>query len=157
LTLTDPTCRNNPTPSSAIFDRPQGCPEHPNIGLVLFASDGNSRNLRRTMSRSRPAIDLSSHLIDPASFTEPGPLNWADLFANHRPVELEIGSGKGLFLLNAAMADPTHDFLGIELSRKYARLAAERLAKQRIPNAKVWPGDARIVLPRHIPPAGLQA
>jgi len=108
------------------------------------------------MSRSRPAIDVSAHLIDPASFGDPGPVSWPACFGNDHPVELEIGSGKGLFLLNAARADPTHNFQGIELSRKYARLAAERLAKHGLPNAKVWPGDARLVLPRHMPSAGLR-
>jgi tRNA (guanine-N7-)-methyltransferase len=108
------------------------------------------------MSRSGSPIDVSAHLIDPARFAETGTSSWSSVFGNNHPVELEIGSGKGLFLLNAATADPTHNFLGIEISRKYARLAAERLAKHGIPNAKVWPGDARIVLPRHIPSASLR-
>ena len=108
------------------------------------------------MSRSHSPIDVSAHLIDPAGFTEAGAATWSSVFGNTHPVELEIGSGKGLFLLNAATADPTHNFLGIEISRKYARLAAERLAKHGVPNAKVWPGDARIVLPRHIPSASLR-
>jgi tRNA (guanine-N7-)-methyltransferase len=108
------------------------------------------------MPRSRPPIDVSAHWIDPAAFPATGALGWTSVFGNDHPVELEIGSGKGLFLLNAATADPTHNFLGIEISRKYARLAAERLATHGIPNAKVWPGDARIVLPRHIPSASLR-
>ena len=101
------------------------------------------------MSRSRPTIDVSSHLI------EPGPadaavaataVNWVALFGDDHPVELEVGSGKGLFLANAARANPGRNFLGVEISRKYARLAAERLAKQGIANARVWAGDARDVL-----------
>jgi tRNA (guanine-N7-)-methyltransferase len=36
----------------------------------------------------------------------------------------------------------------VEISRKYARLAAERLAKHGIANAKLWAGDIRDVLPR---------
>src|SRR5262245_46309159 len=108
------------------------------------------------MSRSRSPIDVSAHLIDPARFAETGAAGGSSVFGDNHPVELEIGSGKGLFLLNAATADPTHNFLGIEISRRYARLAAERLARHGIPNAKVWPGDARIVLPRHIPSASLR-
>jgi tRNA (guanine-N7-)-methyltransferase len=108
------------------------------------------------MSRSRPEIDVSAHLIDPTRFAQPGALTWLSVFGNDHPVELEIGSGKGLFLLNAATAEPTHNFLGMEISRKYARLAAGRLAKHAIPNAKVWPGDVRIVLPHHIPAASLR-
>jgi len=116
------------------------------------------------MSRSRPTIDVSAHLIAPdGAFTGadagavPARIDWAALFGNDRPVELEIGSGKGLFLANAAKANPGRNFLGIEISRKYARLAAERLVKQGIANAKVWIGDVREVLARRVPDRSLRA
>lgn len=89
------------------------------------------------MSRSRPQIDVTSSLIDPARPIEETPIDWTALFGNDRPVELEIGSGKGLFLVNSASANTGHNFLGIELSRKYARLCAERLVQREISNAKV--------------------
>ena len=74
------------------------------------------------MSRSRPAIDVSSHLIDSGRLSEPHPpFDWSSVFGVGHPVELEIGSGKGLFLLNAAKSEPAVNYLGIELSRKYAR------------------------------------
>jgi len=114
------------------------------------------------MSRARPTIDVSSHLIEPearqaALEVAPLPIDWVALFGNEHPVELEIGSGKGLFLANAARANPDRNYLGIEISRKYARLAAERLAKQGLPNAKVWAGDVRDVLARRIPDRSLRA
>ncbi len=109
------------------------------------------------MSRSRPSIDVSPYLIDPGQPYEDLPIPWTGLFANENPVELEIGSGKGLFLVNAASANPDHNFLGIELSRKYARLAALRLAQRELPNAKVWRGDAGIVMARLVPAASLRA
>ena len=111
------------------------------------------------MSRSRPTIDTSFHLIEPAPSTGCGAvvIDWAALFGNDQPVELEVGSGKGLFLANAAMANPGHNFVGVELARKYARLAAERLAKLGISNAKVWSGDARDVLAHRVPDASLHA
>jgi tRNA (guanine-N7-)-methyltransferase len=111
------------------------------------------------MSRPRPTIDTSYHLIEPGRSTDPAAvaIDWSALFGNDRPVELEVGSGKGLFLANAARANPGHNFVGIELARKYARLAAERLAKLGISNAKVWPGDARDVLAQRVPDASLHA
>ncbi|HEX8199685.1 MAG TPA: tRNA (guanosine(46)-N7)-methyltransferase TrmB [Isosphaeraceae bacterium] len=105
---------------------------------------------------------MPSPPLDPAPFTldltgrEP-PLSWAEVFGNDHPVELEVGSGKGLFLVNAATRNPAHNFLGIELARKYAGKAAERLAKRALPNAKVLPGDARVVLGRFVPPGSLRA
>ncbi len=111
------------------------------------------------MSRPQPPIDTSSHLIDPPQTRgiEETPIVWSELFRDDRPREIEIGSGKGLFLLNSASANPTHNFLGIELSRKYARLSAEMLCRRDVANAKVWCGDARLVLSRHVPARSLSA
>ncbi len=85
------------------------------------------------------------------------PVAWAEIFGDDRPVELEIGSGKGLFLANAAAANPLHNFFGIEIARKYARRAAERVAKRNLANVKVLPGDARLFMARYVPPASLAA
>ena len=110
------------------------------------------------MSRSRPATDVSRHFIDPGRLSDLGPATqWSDLFSEAKPVELEIGSGKGLFLCNAAKANPGVNYLGIELSRKYALASAERLARQELMNAKVWCGDGRLVLARVVPDGSLQA
>jgi tRNA (guanine-N7-)-methyltransferase len=109
------------------------------------------------MSRSHPAIDVSAWLIEAAPPADVEVIDWQAVFGNDHPVELEIGPGKGLFLVNAARARPEHNFLGVELSRKYARLAAERLARSQLTNIKVWHGDARLILARGVPPASLRA
>jgi tRNA (guanine-N7-)-methyltransferase len=101
------------------------------------------------MSRSRPAIDVSGHLIDPGRVSDSAAtIDWVKLFGDSNPVELEIGSGKGLFLINAAKSRPGVNYLGIELSRKYALHAAAQLARKELRNAKVWCGDARAVMGR---------
>jgi tRNA (guanine-N7-)-methyltransferase len=110
-----------------------------------------------TMTRSRPDIDVSACLLDPESYPGDGPLGWLELFDSNHPVELEVGSGKGLFLTSAACERPDHDFLGIEISRKYARLAAERAIKRGVTNVRVWPGDARAFLAQRIASACLRA
>ena len=97
------------------------------------------------------------HLIDPTPLDAPAPINWRELFGNDHPVELEIGSGKGLFLINAASSVTGHNFLGVELARKYARMAAERLARRQLANAKIWRGDARLIMGRLVPAASLRA
>ena len=50
------------------------------------------------------------------------------VFGNDRPLEIEIGSGKGLFLAAASVANPDHNFLGVEIADRYARHAAGRIA-----------------------------
>lgn len=115
------------------------------------------------MPRPRTSIDVSSHLIEPAAEssravdTSHAVLDWFAIFGNDHPVELEIGSGKGLFLVNAARANPGRNFFGVEISRKYARLAADRLARSGIANARVWAGDIRPVITHRIPGGSLRA
>ncbi len=109
------------------------------------------------MPRYRSETDIAAFLIESPTPVEPAPLEWSRLFGNDQPVELEVGSGKGLFLLNAATLDPDCNFLGVELSRKYARHACERLARHYVVNAKIWRGDARFVLARLVPDSSLRA
>jgi tRNA (guanine-N7-)-methyltransferase len=85
------------------------------------------------------------------------PVAWPDLFGNDHPVELEIGSGKGLFLANAATSNPDHNFFGIEMARKYARKAADRVAKLGLGNVRVLPGDALLFMAKYVPPKSLRA
>lgn len=106
-------------------------------------------------SRRQTPIDVAPYLLDLTD--RPSPLSWPALFGNENPVELEVGSGKGLFLANAASARPEHNFLGIELAKKYARRAAERVAVRGLKNVRVLPGDAKLFLARYVPPASLRA
>ena len=100
----------------------------------------------KSSSSKTRAIDL---------FTQP--LAWGQIVNGSRPVELEIGSGKGLFLLSAAAARPDRDFIGIELAAKFANGAAHRLAKRGLENAKLLRGDAKKFLTDVVPDASLVA
>ena len=101
-------------------------------------------------------IDATPYIFPTIEGVE-APISWATLFGNDHPVELEIGSGKGLFLANAATSRPDHNYFGIELAKKYARRAAERVAKRELTNVRVYPGDALLFMARFVPPASLSA
>ena len=77
---------------------------------------------RRALRTVDPNLDLSRHL---KTFDQlPNPWDRAALFGRDAPLEVEVGSGKGLFLQAAANARPEHVFLGIEIAAKYARFCA---------------------------------
>jgi tRNA (guanine-N7-)-methyltransferase len=95
---------------------------------------------RRALRRIDPTLDLSRHLVVLESLAQP--LDLAALFGRSAPVEIEVGSGKGLFLAAAAAGDPAADFLGVEVLGKYARFCAARLAGRQLSNAKIIHGDA---------------
>jgi tRNA (guanine-N7-)-methyltransferase len=94
---------------------------------------------RRALRKIDASLDLSAHLLTLEQL--PRPWSSEQLFGRAAPLEIEVGSGKGLFLAGAAAARPGHDFLGIEVAAKYARYAAARLAKRSLANARLVHGD----------------
>ena len=62
--------------------------------------------------------------------------------------EIEIGFGKGHFLLDRAEKNPQITFIGLETRRKWVGLVQQRAEKRKLSNVYVWLGDARSVLSR---------
>ncbi len=62
------------------------------------------------------------------------PISFKELFGNDRPVEVEIGCGKGKFLLGRAMESPERNFLGIDIASKWMKVGEERGQKRRLGN-----------------------
>lgn len=79
------------------------------------------------------------------------PLDLATLFPLRQPLEIEIGHGKGSFLIDAAMARKDRDFLGFEWSSGRHIFAGERIAKRNLPNVRLIQGDASEILREQIP------
>jgi tRNA (guanine-N7-)-methyltransferase len=93
----------------------------------------------------------------PSSLAPARRLDWQVIFANDRPVELEVGFGKGLYLVNAARAQPGLNFLGIEIERKYQLFTAARLARMHLSNVRVACADARPLLRDWVASSSLNA
>jgi tRNA (guanine-N7-)-methyltransferase len=110
---------------------------------------------RRALRKIDPELDLSRNLKLPAEL----PLPWdaGQLFGRKATLEVEVGSGKGLFLQTAATRRPDANFLGIEIAMKYARFAAARLARRALANAIVIHGDAQRIFAECLPDESLAA
>jgi tRNA (guanine-N7-)-methyltransferase len=108
---------------------------------------------RRPPRKPDPTLDLSRHLLRLEAL--PSPLDPATLFPALAPVELEVGSGKGLFLATASAAAPGRNFLGAEIAAGYARLCAGRLAARGADNARIVQGDATFLVRALLPDACL--
>ena len=110
---------------------------------------------RRSLPRIDPALDLSKHY---RLFEQlPNPWDANRLFPRDAPLEIEVGSGKGLFLAAAAANEPEKNFLGIEIAERYAVYAAARLAKRNLPNARMVAANAEQVFRELFPSASLAA
>ncbi|HET7712163.1 MAG TPA: tRNA (guanosine(46)-N7)-methyltransferase TrmB [Thermoanaerobaculia bacterium] len=73
-------------------------------------------------------------------------LDLRELFGNDHPVILEIGSGKGRFLIATAMEQPERNFIGIEKSLHYHRVIRDRVMKRGLTNIRLINHDAFLVL-----------
>ena len=104
---------------------------------------------RRVLRKIDPALDWSKYLLVPQQL--PQPWDSAAVFDRSAPLELEIGSGKGLFLAQAAAKQPDHNFIGIEIAERYATYSAARLARSSLTNARMIHGNAERVITECLP------
>ena len=65
--------------------------------------------------------------------------------------EIEIGSGKGTFLLQQAELEPTTNFLGIEWAGEFWAYAADRIRRRGLPNVRLLHGDATEFIRTRVP------
>lgn len=111
---------------------------------------------RRAVRNVHEGLDLTGKLLEYEDLPNPWG-NAASLFGVDRPLEIEVGSGKGLFLRRATAANPEHNFLGIEIAFKYARFAAANLLRDGLTNGVVASCDALKVFRELVPDASLEA
>jgi tRNA (guanine-N7-)-methyltransferase len=72
-------------------------------------------------------------------------------------VEIEIGPGRGWFLIERAQAEPSAALIGLEIRRKWASIVDARLAARGLlGRARVFAEDARFALPRLVPDASVR-
>jgi len=82
------------------------------------------------------------------------PMSWFD---TPGPFELEIGCGKGRFLLHRARSRPDVRMLGIEWAAKFYRYAADRMTRWGVSNVRVMRTDASEFVTHHLPAGCLTA
>jgi tRNA (guanine-N7-)-methyltransferase len=84
-----------------------------------------------------------------SDLTNSEPIDPRRWFPGPGPVELEIGCGRGGFILERLASDPSVRMVGVEIRGKLVRRARERLEQRGLrERAIVLEADAREVLPR---------
>ena len=79
------------------------------------------------------------------------PLRLDELVPGDGPWEVELGFGKGRFLLARAAAHPERRFLGVEQVSEYYRLVARRAGRRRLANLVVIRGEALYLAAARLP------
>lgn len=114
---------------------------HPS-GRLTFRS-----NVRAAKADDLPIIEAGDEAI---AWTSVVPSDW------NGEVELEIGCGKGQFLVEAATRRPESFFVGCEAGPDYARYCADRAKRQELQNVKLIADDARLFLSDSVPEKSLR-
>lgn len=91
-----------------------------------------------------PEISLKPENVD-------GKIDFARLFGRVGPVHIEIGTGKGTFLVNQAQALPDDNFLGIEWAGRYYRYAVDRIGRWDMTNVRIIRTDAAVFIADSVP------
>ncbi len=103
--------------------------------------------MTRTL-RDYPEISLKPENLD-------GKVDFVRLFGRPGAVHIEIGAGKGTFLVNEARSLPSDNFLGIEWADRYYRYAVDRIGRWGLTNVKIIRTDAAVFLAEHVPDGGV--
>lgn len=72
--------------------------------------------------------------------------NWKEIFNNEKPIYLEIGMGKGDFILENAKRYPNINFIGIEKFDSIIALAIKKIEREEVNNLKLIRMDANNIL-----------
>lgn len=68
---------------------------------------------------------------------------WKELFNNNNPIYLEIGIGKGKYLINSALRNPNINYIGIEKYDTVLLKTIKKLNDQQLNNLKIISCDAK--------------
>lgn len=86
----------------------------------------------RNVPGSRDVIRLSEYCIhDPERYKG----HWAEVFGNDHPIYIEIGMGKGRFLMDNARLNPDINYIGIEMYSSVLIRAIEKAKEQELTEA----------------------
>lgn len=91
-------------------------------------------------------IPSADHMIAESSFCIQTPTAhrglWNEVFKSTNPIQIEIGMGKGQFILQLAQSNPNINFIGIEKYTSVLLRAVQKL--ERLPNEQI-PANLRLI------------
>ena len=96
----------------------------------------------RNVKGSKEIIESSKYIIlNP----EENKGKWKEVFGNDKPIHIEIGMGKGDFIIGMAKNNPNINFIGIEMYDSVIVKAVQKLENEELDNLKLIRMDARLI------------
>ncbi|MGA7614509.1 MAG: tRNA (guanosine(46)-N7)-methyltransferase TrmB [Thermoanaerobaculia bacterium] len=118
--------------------------------MVTSTDDPIGEERKTGPAEERDPLSLEEIGINPRE-SGGAALDPAALFGNDHPIILEVGSGKGRFLVEQAHSHPELNYLGIEISLHYFRHLVDRIWRHRLENVRIVNFDAQRVIGRMLP------
>ena len=82
-----------------------------------------------------------------------GRIDFVNVFGRYAPLHIEIGSGRGTFLVQEAKMLPEINFLGIEWASRYYRYTVDRVGRWGLKNVRMLRSDAAVFISEFVPDA----
>jgi tRNA (guanine-N7-)-methyltransferase len=82
--------------------------------------------------------------------------DWAAIFGTPRPLIVEIGFGRGVFLAHLARTHPDHNIIGFEISNRSLEAAERLIVHERLSNVRVVHSTGETALAHLLTPASVQ-
>lgn len=88
-------------------------------------------------------VDSSGYLIkNPSKYKN----KWSEVFGNKNPICLELGMGRGSFIIAMAKKHPNINYIGLELDINQTATAVKNVEKDSLPNLKMICADAAEII-----------
>lgn len=71
---------------------------------------------------------------------------WKEIFNNNNPICLELGMGRGSFIIEMAKAHPNINYIGIELDVSQTAAAINKIGNSKINNLRIIQTDAKNII-----------
>ena len=150
--------RDESTPVSTPLSENRSLPENrPLPGNSCLPENSEEFEADGVEVETNDELNPMPHLMRGRYYREEDHGVFLDWLTSDMPIELEIGSGKGLFLTNAAKRNADRRFVGLEIAAKYALECQARIEKTGIENAKFFACDAVAVLDQDVADGSLDA
>ena len=98
---------------------------------------------------------METVLYTPPNWIEP--LNWQSVFAKSRPIEVDVGCGKGGFLLWAAQTQPDQNFFGVDRLLLRLRKVDKKIRRFGLSNVRLIRIEASYLIAKLIPESSVSA
>ena len=99
------------------------------------------------MTNSEPT-EVQNVVLEPDRYEKNA--DFDQIFGRSAPLHIEIGSGKGTFLVSQAGAFPEINFLGMEWASRYYRYAVDRFERWSLGNVRMMRTDAAWYIAEHV-------